>query len=84
MRAVCGAVVAMLVPETLRNQYLDRLAEQFFALIPKELLRLRIDQNDSPVRVYDHHSIRRGIQQTAKQFVGTLPVGDVPNYSADQ
>src|SRR4029077_12947908 len=43
MSAVCGAVVTMLVPETLGNQHLDRLAEEFVAMVAEQFLRLRID-----------------------------------------
>src|SRR5258708_32219556 len=84
MSTVRSAMVAMLVPEPLRDEHLDGLAEEFVAMVAEQLLCLGIDQYDAAVGAHDNHGVRRGVQQTAKEFFGTLAVGDVANYRANQ
>ena len=46
-----GAVAAVPPAQSFRHQSLDRLAQQFFAAIAEEFLRLRVDEDDAPLLI---------------------------------
>ena len=60
---VCGA-------QTLRQQQLDRPAEELVRAVPEEPLGLRVGQHDSPSGIDHGDGIRRGIQHRAEQRIG--------------
>jgi len=62
----------MPLSETLRNQNLNRLSQQFLLLIAKNLLGLRIDQHDRATSIYNDHRIRRGLQKSFESLLGAL------------
>src|SRR5436309_3052897 len=74
----------MLSPEALRNQDLNRLPHQFFARVPKQPLRLRVDQDDLALSIDDDNGIGCGFQQTPELLFGALALRDVANSSGDQ
>jgi len=65
----------MPLSETLRNQNLNRLSQQFLLLIAKNLLGLRIDQHDRATSIYNDHRIRRGLQKSFESLLGALGGG---------
>src|SRR5713226_4801986 len=50
-------------PETFWHQFLNRLSQQLIPLVAKELLGLRIYQNDLAFAVDNDHGIRRRFEQ---------------------
>src|SRR4029077_7266896 len=65
-------------PEALRNEYFDRLAQQFVACVAKEFLGLGVDEHDPAVFVDDHDGIRSGLEQSPEFFLGFFAAGDIP------
>src|SRR6266850_622299 len=53
----------MPLPIAFRQQHLDFLTEKLLARIAKQLLRLRVDQNDPAVPIDDDHRVGRRIEQ---------------------
>jgi hypothetical protein len=56
-----------------RNQYVDRLADQFLPLVPKEPFGLAIDQQHPAVAVRDDHRVGRRVKK-ATELGLELPV----------
>jgi hypothetical protein len=54
----------------LRNQDLDRLADQLAPLVAEELLHLAVHNGDQPVAVDDDDGIGRGLEQPTKLGLG--------------
>ncbi len=52
-----------------RDQHFHPLAYNFLTTVSEELFHLRIDHNDGSVLAYDHHAIRRGLEQTAESLL---------------
>jgi hypothetical protein len=69
----------MLVPEARRQQRFNGLPQQFFSAVSKQLLHLRIDQDDFPVSIHHHHRIRRCFQKLSE-----LPFRHQPLSSCTQ
>ena len=53
----------MHVMQLFRQQYLDGLALQFVAAVPKKPLYLYVDPNNSPILVGNHHRFRYRFEQ---------------------
>ncbi len=49
-----------------RRKHVDILTHQFVPSIAKDLLGLRIHQNDLTVDLHDHHGVWCGFEQTAE------------------
>ena len=56
--------------EPLRHQGLDGFAQQFIALVAKQLLHLRVDQDDLTLTVDHDHRVGRSLQQGTKLLLG--------------
>ena len=58
-----GAVRDQALREALRDDALDRLADQLVALVSELFFGLEIEQDDVPALVHHHHRIRSRFQQ---------------------
>ena len=67
----------VLPPNPLRHELLDGLANELFARIAKEGLRLRIHHRQLAPLVDDHHGVRRRLQEIHEPHLGSLALGDV-------
>ncbi len=77
--------------ETLRNDVLDRLPDQFVAAITELLFRLLVQQHDFAALVHHHHDVGRRLEQTPiaalhlrKLLLGRLAHADVADRGGDQ
>jgi hypothetical protein len=61
------AVMMVLLSLSLRDQNLDPLADQFPALVPEEILGLRIDLNDDAFLIYRNDRVRDGFEQAGRE-----------------
>ncbi len=53
----------MLVPEATRHQHLNWPPQKFFPPVSKQPLHLRIDQDDLPLFIHNHHGIWRCFEE---------------------
>ena len=60
-RVIGGAQARMPRAESLRNQHVDRLAEQFLALVAEHPFGLRVHHLDEAFTVDHHHRVRCGL-----------------------
>src|SRR5437870_5051766 len=60
------SVLRMPATKALRREDLDRLPQQLLALVTKQLLYLRVDQDDLAGPIDDDHGVRRGLQQISE------------------
>ena len=67
VRQVCGA-------KACRQQYLDRLTQEFGTQIPKHLFGLCVDEHDAPGHVDHHDRVRQGLKQILKTCLDQLGV----------
>src|SRR5260370_1239258 len=77
-------MVRMLVAKPLRNQHLDRVAEQLVASVTEEFLGLRVDQRDAEVATEDQLRVRRGFEQVVYLVLGPLTLGDIADRAGDE
>ncbi len=56
----------MIAPESLRHQQLNALPQQIFSRISKQLLHLRVDQDDLSLLIHHHHCIWSCFQQLSE------------------
>src|ERR1700722_867333 len=64
--------------ETLWNDVLYRLADEFIAVVSELLLRLEVQQDDFTGGVYNHHGIGSCFEQPAVLRLRFLAFADVP------
>src|SRR5688572_28573020 len=69
----------MAIAETLRYEPFDRQPDELLARVPKELLRLCVDEHEPPIPPNDQHRIGRGLEQTAEPLFGLPSLGAVAN-----
>ena len=67
-----GAVGDQAFGEALGNDVLDRLTDQFVAVVAKLFFRLKIEQDNLAALVHDHHGVRGRLQQTTVLRPGLL------------
>ena len=63
--------------EALRNDVLYLPPQEFIAVVPELFLRLNIQQDDLPTRVYHHHRIRSRLQQPAVLRLRLLALAEI-------
>ena len=56
------AEIRMPGPEALRNQHLNRLAQQLRSRVSKLPFYLRIDKDDLSFSIHNHYGVRRSFQ----------------------
>src|SRR5438093_12077814 len=72
----------MLILETIGNQYLYLLTQQFLPRVAKELLRLCVYQNDRSGFVYHDHSIWSRLDGEPKLLLGLRAIGRIAGHAA--
>src|SRR6266481_1404848 len=65
-----GAMLRMLLTESLGYQDLDPFTQELVPRVPEERLRLRVDELDAALAIHDDHRIRCGFQQIAELALG--------------
>src|SRR5271165_731685 len=71
------AVSGMFTPKPLRYEHLDLVSQYLLSLIAKQLLHLRIDQNNFALTIHYHDRIGRRLQQVAESLFGLLAIFNV-------
>ena len=52
-------MVGMLLPEALRHERFQRVAQEFFSAVPKQFLGLRVGEDDRARVIHDQYRVRR-------------------------
>jgi len=77
-----GAVGDQAFRETLLDDGLDRLPDQFIAVLAKLLLRLKIQQDDLGSPIYHYHSV--GSASSSPPYFTDRAVANIDGYRAGQ
>ena len=67
----------MLFAKPFRHHQLDPLTDELVTRVAKELLRLRVDQQDPTFAIDNHHRVRCGLEEAAELLFRFFPFGDV-------
>ena len=68
------------VPQGIRQEHFNRLAEHLITGVAKHLLGLAVDHDDHAVAVHQHNGIGRGFDHQAKALLGGLARADVDDH----
>ena len=59
------------------RQHFNVAAQKFVTLVAKELLHLRVDEDDLAVSVHHHNGIRRAFQQLPESILRLFAAGNI-------
>jgi len=77
------AVLRVFTPEPLRHQHFDFPPQYLLSLIAKQLLQLRIGQNNFALAIGNRDGIGRRFQQSAEFLFGTRAVSRIDRSPYD-
>ncbi len=63
------AVAEMALAQSLRDELLDRLADELAALVAEEFLDLAVEADDQPGGIDDEKAVRRRVDEDAQRQV---------------
>jgi hypothetical protein len=75
---------AMIGPEALRDENLNKLPKQLGSLVAEEFFGFGIDENNAAIRSDDDHGVRSGVEQRKNAFLSLLALGNIADGAGDQ